>query len=145
MAENINGFAYFGTGGHVWNWAARPMHDKRVRVAGMDGETRLVLSAGAVPGTISGILKGTGTSKADADISMNLIEAAIEALVNSGSYYPAEDDSGRVIECLSVDEFAREVTDRDRACQRAYGRTGSVVNVWQRYTVKVTNLTGVFG
>jgi len=138
MSENINSLTPFSSGGHVWSWGEKIRARKVLHAPGVKGAAEILIHAGERPLVIAGrdgaaLLKATGETKAAADAAMGALESAIEALCDSGSEYPWEDDQGHTGTALVLHGY-------QRMGRRQYFAAGLVV--WQRYRVTGAELNG---
>jgi len=138
MGDSINNADLFSSGGHRWSWpGGRNRKNKVLAATGTEGEGSILLQLGGRPGQIAGILKASASDRDSADSAINAMEAAIEALADSGKDYAWKDDVGHTGEHLKVVSYK---PDGDRE----YGRSGSSVEAWQRFRVDVLDLDGKF-
>ena len=144
MSENVNGSDLFGSGGHVWTWGERRRTRKRLMTTAVAGEVSMVIGLGARPLTIQGrsaapaLLKTSGhASRALADAALDVLEAAIENLIDWGTECAWEDDCGRTGGMLVLEQY---VPVRDRQYSR--GSAGGTWTAWQYYRARGTELWG---
>lgn len=133
--SQIGGNALFATGGHRWTWGRRPRPRKVVTTTRASGAAAVTFAAGGRPGRIRGRLIGTGETRAEADTALDALEAAIEALADTGLAQSWTDDQGH-----SGDQLV--VLDYVRRGRRTYTHTGATFGAWQTFEVPVLELAG---
>lgn len=140
MAENVNGSDVFTSGGHVWNWQQRQHTSKTLQTAGISGAAQVLISNGPRTVTVEGrrggpaLLKASGATRALADTAMDVLEAAIEALIDAGTLCSWEDDRGGTGTSLVVRRFAPG--------RRTYNKVGATWHCWLDYTCEMVELSG---
>jgi len=141
MAENVDGYDLFGSGGHVWRWDQQAQFAKQMGSVGIIGISRAVMHSGQRPLEICGadggpaLLKASAGSRAAADAALDALEGAIEQLRYAGTACAWEDDCGRTGTQLVI-------TDYIRIGPRRYGRAGSNHAAWQPYRCRAEELWG---
>jgi len=135
MAENLGGSNPFSSGGHRWEWGDRPYTRSGSQAIGLTGAVSQLLSIGATPGRVIGILRTTGATRATADADLTVLEQAIIAKAVSGDVYAWEDDAGRTGSSALVLAYRR-------IGARRYSKTGSTFGAWQDYEAALAELGG---
>ncbi len=140
MAENVNALDIFGSGGHVWTWGRRQNTGKTLGSAGISGAASILIALGPRPVRIEGrnggpaLLTASGASRAAADTAMNVLETAIEGLIEAGTMCAWEDDRGGTGTAMVVKAF--------NPGRRTYSTVGATVRCWLNYTCDMVELSG---
>jgi hypothetical protein len=124
----------FSSAGHRWTWGDQDQASKVLRATGVDGAGRMVLGNHARPGTIRGILKASGSTRALADAALDALVAVIEALRRAGTASTWEDDQAHTGSLLVVTGL--------RLSPREYGSEGGQAVVMADYECAVLELDG---
>ena len=128
MAEHINNLTPLSSGGHQWLWGDRQVMDKALSTVGTRGAVSFAIGQGPRMGMIVGELRGEGASLAAAQTALNALEAAIEAMVASGSKVAWEDSQGHSGTQLVILSYRRRgprgLSAPGKAC-------------WQQYAIEV--------
>lgn len=146
MAEGVGGSDIFGSGGHTWLWARRPIREKQLSTVGTGGVAVIHLNAGPRGVQIVGakgapaILKSGAVqdTKALADAALDTKEAAIETLIANGTVSSWEDDRANTGSYLKLTAY-------NRVGPRIYARPGGKWVVWQFYVAEGYTLDGAGG
>jgi hypothetical protein len=103
---------------------------KFLATAGVRGQLGFVVAATGRPGQIDGTLIGSGNSVSAANSSLSAYENPIDEAIVAGKELAWTDDvehSGQHLVLLAL----------NRIGPRVYGRRGTTVEAWQRYSLSI--------